>query len=163
MSSTPGVINPTTIGPLGGTPRESAMIARANANNFQNTANAMSGGKYRRFKGGNGIAVAQFNLPYPEQNGPGTGINNQVQDLNKISTQGAANSAMDNLATVKTGGFAINKKKAFSHKKNSNSRMAGGNPDWTWPCYSGGKHHRKTRRNCRKSRKSKKSKKSRKH
>ena len=52
------------------------------------------------------------------------------------------------------------KKKSLNYKKKSNSSMAGGNPDWSWGCYSGGKHHRKTKKH----RKSKKRhRKSRKH
>jgi hypothetical protein len=159
--TTPGLMNPTTIGRIG-TPREAAIAEANNRAASQTMANrAMAGGKYRRFRGGasNGIPVAQFNMPYKEQNGPGTGINDQYRNLNQINTQAVANSNYDNLAAIKKGGFSY-KKKPFSHKKSSNSRMAGGNPDWSWGCYSGGKH-RKTRRNSRKSRK--RHRKSRKH
>lgn len=159
--TTPGLMNPTTIGRIG-TPREAAIAEANNRAASQTMANrAMAGGKYRRFRGGasNGIPVAQFNMPYKEQNGPGTGINDQYRNLNQINTQADANSNYDKLAAIKKGGFSY-KKKPFSHKKSSNSRMGGGNPDWSWGCYSGGKH-RKTRRNSRKSRK--RHRKSRKH
>lgn len=158
----PGMINPTTIGRVG-TSREAAIAEANNRAASQTMANnAMAGGKYRRIKGGasSGIPVAQFSLPYKEQNGPGTGINSQVSNLNQQSTQSIAFAANDNLASVKKGGFAIMKKKSLNYKKKSNSSMAGGNPDWSWGCYSGGKH-RKTRRNSRKLRK--RHRKSRKH
>ena len=156
MSS--AVIKPTTIGQLGPNPRETAIAERNAANEFQNSANkAMAGGKHKRIRGGatpSGIPVPQFNLPYKEQNGPGTGINAQTVDLNKTNTQGAAFSVYDNLADVKKGGF----RKRLSYRKRSRSSKIGGNPNWSWGCYSGGKHkktrkHRKSRKNCRKSRK----------
>lgn len=158
----PGIINPTTIGRVG-TSREAAITEANNRASSQAMANnAMAGGKYRRIKGGasSGIPVAQFSLPYKEQNGPGTGINSQVASLNQQSTQSNAFAANDNLASVKTGGFAMMKKKTLHYKKKSHNSMAGGNPDWSWGCYSGGKH-RKTRRNSRKLRK--RHRKSRKH
>ena len=149
MSS--AVMNPTTIGPMGANPRDSAMVARNSANEFQNSANkAMSGGKYKRLRGGasTDIPVAQLSLPYKEQSGPGTGINAQTVDLNKTNTQGAAFAVDDSLGAVKKGGF----------RKKSRRRKIGGNPDWSWGCYSGGKNrktrkHRKSRKNRRKSRK----------
>jgi hypothetical protein len=148
MSS--AVMNPTMIGQPAGNPRLSAIATRDAANSFQNSANkAMAGGKHKRLRGGasTGIPVAQFSLPYKEQSGPGTGINSQTVDLNKTNTQGAAFAVDDNLAKVKTGGF----------RKRSRRNRIGGNPDWSWGCYSGGKKktrkHRKSRKNCRKSRK----------
>ena len=161
MTNTSGIINPTTIGRIG-SPREAAIAEANNRAASQTMANrAMAGGKYRRFRGGasNGIPVAQFIMPYKDQSGPGTGINALIVDFNKTNTQGTAFAVDDNLASIKTGGFRY-KKKPFSHKKSSNSSIAGGNPDWSWGCYSGGKH-RKTRRNSRKSRK--RHRKSRKH
>ena len=163
-----GVMNPTIIGQPAGNPRLSAIATRDAANEFQNNANkAMSGGKYmtgrkymtnRKYKrrgGGasSGIPVAQFNLPYKEQNGPGTGINAQVSDLNQTNTQSLANSNYDKLAAVKKGGFRIHKynKKTSHRKRSGTSSMAGGNPNWSWGCYSGGK--KKTQRKYRKSRK----------
>jgi len=155
MSS--AVINPTTIGQMGANPRASAIAERNAANNFQNSANqAMAGGKHKRLRGGattSGIPVAQFSLPYKEQSGPGTGINAQTVDLNKTNTQGAAFAVDDSLG-AKKGGF----------RKRSRRSKIGGNPDWSWGCYSGGKrktrkhrksrkHHRKSRKHYRKSRK----------
>jgi len=162
MSS--AVMNPTMIGQPAGNPRLSAIATRDAANSFQNSANkAMAGGKHKRLRGGasTGIPIAQFSLPYKEQSGPGTGINAQTVDLNKTNTQGAAFAVDDNLAKVKTGGFRINKyNKKSSHRKTSRSSKIGGNPDWSWGCYSGGKKktrkHRKSRKNCRKSRKHRK-------
>lgn len=156
----PGMINPTIIGRVG-TSREAAIAEANNRAASQAMANnAMAGGKYRRIKGGasSGIPVSQFTLPYKEQNGEGTGINAQVASLNQQSTQSKAFAANDNLASVKTGGFAIIKKKPLNYKKKSNSSISGGNPDWSWGCYSGGKYrktrkHRKSKKKHRKSRK----------
>jgi len=149
-------MNPTIIGQPAGNPRLSAIATRDAANSFQNSANkAMAGGKLKRLRGGasTGIPVAQFSLPYKEQSGPGTGINSQTVNLNKTSTQAAAFAVDDNLATVKTGGF----RKRISYRKRSRRIKIGGNPNWSWGCYSGGKRktrkHRKSRKNCRKSRK----------
>jgi hypothetical protein len=153
MSS--AVINPTIIGQMGPNPRATAIAERNAANQFQNSANqAMAGGKHKRLRGGaTGIPVAQFSLPYKEQNGPGTGINSQTVDLNKTNTQGAAFAVDDSLAS-KRGGF----RKRSSQRKRSRNSKVGGNPDWSWGCYSGGKRktqrkHRKSRKNYRKSRK----------
>jgi hypothetical protein len=143
MSS--AVINPTTIGQMGANPRASAIAERDSANQFQNSANqAMAGGKHKRLRGGatSGIPVAQFSLPYKEQSGPGTGINSQTVDLNKTNTQGAAFAVDDSLGAMK-GGF----RKRLSHRKRSRRSKIGGNPNWSWGCYSGGK--RKTRKHCK--------------
>uniref|UniRef100_A0A6C0AQJ1 Uncharacterized protein n=1 Tax=viral metagenome TaxID=1070528 RepID=A0A6C0AQJ1_9ZZZZ len=152
MSS--AVINPTTIGQMGANPRASAIAERNAANNFQNSANkAMAGGKHKRLRGGGGIPVAQFSLPYKEQSGPGTGINAQTVDLNRTNTQGAA-FAVDDMLGAKIGGF----------RKRSRRSKIGGNPNWSWGCYSGGKrktrkhhksrkHHSKSRKHYSKSRK----------
>ena len=157
MTTPAGIMNPTIIGQPAGNPRLSAIANRDAANSFQNSANkAMAGGKYmagrkyKRLRGGatSGIPVAQFNLPYKEQNGPGTGLNSQTTDMNRINTQGAAFAVDDSLAAVKKGGF----------RKRSSSSMAGGNPNWSWGCYSGGKHkrtrkHSKSRKHHNKSKK----------
>jgi hypothetical protein len=95
-----------------------------------------AGGKFRRV-GGSTIAVPQYIMPYESQGGVGTNPNNQIQQNAMISTQGAENSSMDKNAT-KIGGSRKRKIKR------------GGNSDWNWGCYSGG------RTRSRKSRKSKK-------
>jgi hypothetical protein len=146
MSS--AVINPTMIGQMGPNPRQTAIAERNAANDFQNSANkAMAGGKHKRLRGGGGIPVAQFSLPYKEQSGPGTGINAQSVNLNESYAQGNTDAVYDNLGTVKTGGF----------RKKSRRSKIGGNPNWSWGCYSGGKRktrkHRKSRKHHRKSRK----------
>jgi len=154
MSTTPGVINPTTIGRIG-TPRDAAIAEANNRAASQTMANnAMAaGGRHKRLRGGAGeIPVAQFNLPYKDQSGPGTGVNSQVVANNKTSTQGAAFAVDDSLGAKMNGGF----RKRLSHRKRSRSSKIGGNPNWAWGCYSGGKtrrKNRKSRKNRRKSRK----------
>ncbi len=147
--STPGVMNPTTIGQPAGNPRLSAIATREANNVSQNMANtAMAGGKHRRLRGGAGeIPVAQFSLPYKEQNGPGTGVNDQMVNNNKTNTQGIAFAVDDSLGASLKGG-----RRRHYRKRSSRSKI-GGNPNWSWGCYSGGKTHRK-HRNSRKHRKS---------
>ena len=79
------------------------------------------------------IAVPQFQMQYSDQSGPGGSPNNQVQQNSKISTQQNANAVYDKAALTKGG-----KRKRRTRK--------GGNADWKWGCYSGGKKKSKTRR-----------------
>jgi hypothetical protein len=157
-NSVEGMVYPTMKGPLAGTPRDSAMANMKQNNELQAQAStALSGGRHRKrkaYRGGeaNSTLVApQANLLYPEVSGPGTGVNSQMQGNAQISTQMAANSALD-----KVGG---SKRRGRSKRRS----RKGGNPDWLWGCMSGGKKKTSKAGRKRKSRKSKKNRKSRKH
>jgi hypothetical protein len=145
------VIYPTIKGPLAGTPRDSAMEnMKQNAQLQAQASSALSGGRHRKRKaygGGDTLVAPQATLLYPETNGPGTGVNSQMQGNAQISTQMAANSALD-----KVGGSKRRGSKRRSRK--------GGNPDWLWGCMSGGK---KRSRKAGRKRRTRKSRKSRKH
>jgi hypothetical protein len=129
---------PQTNGMLAGNQRDSS-IATMDAANATHTNLILSVGGKRK-KGG-AINIPQFQPLYNAgANGP-----NQIIAANlQTSTQSRANAGMDAGALQKGGKY---KKK-------------GGNPDWVWGCYSGGKKY-KTRRlkNLKKSRKSKKTRK----
>jgi hypothetical protein len=141
-TSIPGMVYPTQKSMIAGTPGDSAIAAQANRNALQATANkAMTGGKFRRV-GGSTIAVPQYIMPYESQGGVGTNPNNQIQQNAMISTQGAENSSMDKNAT-KIGGSRKRKIKR------------GGNSDWNWGCYSGGRTRSKKSRKMKKRRKNK--------
>ena len=149
------VIYPTIKGPLAGTPRDSAMEnMKQNAQLQAQASSALSGGRHRKRKaygGGDTLVAPQANLLYPEINGPGTGVNSQMQGNAQTSTQAAANAALDNGAT-QIGG---------SKRRGSRRRSRkGGNPDWLWGCMSGGK---KRSRKAGRKRRTRKSRKSRKH
>ena len=145
------VIYPTIKGPLAGTPRDTAMEnMKQNAQLQAQASSALSGGRHRKRKaygGGDTLVAPQATLLYPETNGPGTGVNSQMQGNAQISTQMAANSALD-----KVGGSKRRGSKRRSRK--------GGNPDWLWGCMSGGK---KRSRKAGRKRRTRKSRKSRKH
>lgn len=153
-NSVPGMIYPTVKGSLAGTPRDSAMANMKQNNQLQAQANtALSGGRHRKRKaygGGDTLVAPQATLLYPETNGPGTGVNSQMQGNAQISTQMAANAALDNGATTMGG----------SRRRRSRK---GGNPDWLWGCMSGGKKRSRKaygrRRRTNKSRKSRRSRK----
>ena len=153
-NSVPGMMFPTQKSMLAGDPRSSAIAEQANKNALQSSANkAMAGGKHRKkhrkHKGGansSEIVVPQFTMSYTPAGGPGSNPNDQIKNSSQTSTQMAANSVYDTNAT-KMGGT----------RKHKNKR--GGNPDWIWGCYSGGKKskRRHTRRNKKtKSRRSRK-------
>jgi hypothetical protein len=136
-SSVPGMSYPTMQAMPAGNPRDSA-IAEGNAMNAkQNSANQMTAGAKKRKIGG-GIDVPQFTIPYKTPGGPGQDPNSLIAGNSKTSTQGAANSEFDKNALI--GG---------------SRRRKGGNPDWIWGCFSGGKK-KKTRTNKRKTRRHRK-------
>ena len=152
------VIYPTIKGPLAGTPRDSAMEnMKQNAQLQAQASSALSGGRHRKRKaygGGDTLVAPQANLLYPEINGPGTGVNSQMQGNAQTSTQAAANAALDNGAT-QIGG---------SKRRGSRRRSRkGGNPDWLWGCMSGGKKRSRKAGRKRRTRKSRKSRRSRKY
>ena len=155
MSSTtnttvPGMLYPTQKGMLSGNPRDSAMQQMTNTNIKQaSLANAV-GGKRRTKKGGDGIAIPQYQMQYTPQGGPGTAPNSQIQQNLQTSTQGAANSVYDSNATKMGGGTRTRNCKR------------GGNSNWDWGCYSGGTKSKKTKKN-KKTKRTKRNKKSRKN
>jgi hypothetical protein len=138
----PGMVYPTQKGyqPGAGNPRDSAMQQMAATNSKQANLSAAVGGS-RRKRGGGDVVVPQVQTLYTPTGGPGTDPNAQIAGNMKTSTQGTANAAYDKDATSKGG----------SRKKGKGKN--GGNPNWLWGCYSGGK---KSRRN-KKSKKSRKS------
>lgn len=138
--SPPGLINPTVNSyPVGAKSPATAAIAINGANNqkLQNI-NKMVAGNRRRLKSGgsSGVAVPVIKPIYQSQNGPGSDPTSQQAKGQTISMQSTANSVYDNQAT-KMGG---------SKRKYNN----GGNPNWKWGCYSGGKKRTYRRTNKRK-------------
>lgn len=143
---TPGLLQPTVSGMNGPTPQASAAAEGAAANQKLASMNSkLAGGRRKKWRGGKGdVAVPQFQMAYTPQNGANQDPNTQIKDLSAISTQATANAAYDSQAT-KMGGASYRRKKR------------GGNPNWNWGCYSGGRTRRKTRRNRRKTRRHRKS------
>lgn len=141
----PGLIQPTmaSFPPGAGNARDAAILSQQQMNNRQ--ANLTSGGKRRKYRGGQQVAVPQFQMQYAPRGGPGTNPNDQIQNMSSTSMQSTSWSANDSYAT-KMGGKRKSRK--------------GGNSDWKWGCYSGGrrrtkkfhskKHHKKSRRSRRK-------------
>jgi hypothetical protein len=150
----PGMIYPTQKGyaPGAGNPRDSA-IEQMNAVNTKQTSLGNAVGGYRRKRGGGTIAVPTVQVPYTPTGGPGTDPNSQIAGNMKTSTQGTANAVYDKQATNVNPPTKTPPAKGGSRKRGKGKN--GGNPDWLWGCYSGGK---KSRRKTRKTRKNKKSK-----
>lgn len=151
MSNTPpGLIQPTLapLPPGAGNPRSAAIIEQQNANDKLARLNSVGGKRKRKYKGGaDMVAVPQFQMQYTPTGGPGSTPNNIIATTTQNNMQSVANSVDDSKATIKGGTRRRYKK--------------GGNPDWIWGCYSGGKTHTKRKRNSRRSRKQQK--KSRRH
>jgi hypothetical protein len=134
--SVPGMMYPTQKSMLAGNPRDSAIQEQTNMNIKQANMASLAGGRVSRGrvsrKGkrtGGAIVVPQFSNRYNEQSGPGTGTNSQITTLSSNSTQNSANSVYDKYAS----------------KGGSKRYRKGGNPNWHWGCYSGGRKT-KTRR-----------------
>ena len=149
--STPGMIYPTQKGMLAGNPRDSAITQMNNTNATQTSLTNAVGGKkhkykktHRKRKGGSTIAVPQYTMLYTSQNGPGTDPNSQIKTNSQISTQGTANAVYDQQATVSGGYRNKNSKRKRKHHKHSSK--GGNNPNWHWPCSSGGKRKTKKRK-----------------
>ena len=143
MSNIPGLIQPTvnSYPPGANSPATAAkLINDANNLKLQNI-NQMAAGSRRRHKmGGASVVVPIIKPIYVQQNGPGTDTTSQQAEGQSLSMQSIANSIYDKQAT-KMGGSRRRYKK-------------GGNPDWVWGCYSGGR--RRTRAYRIKSKKNKK-------
>jgi hypothetical protein len=143
MNNIPGLMKPTTISyPTGANSPATAAKAMNDANNLKlhNINQMAAGSKRRRHRGGDNsqVTVPVIKPIYPQQNGTGTDTTSQQANISKYSMQGASWSANDSQAT-KMGGSRRR------HKK-------GGNPNWSWPCYSGGKSRRKSRKNKKRTR-----------
>lgn len=147
QNSPPGLIQPTVVSlPVGASgPYDAAKaITDAAASKLQRindtaSGNMSAGSRRRRYRGGNNsqVTVPVIKPIYTQQNGPGMDTISQQAQGQSISMQSTAWKVNDNQAT-KMGG--------------SIRRKRGGNPDWVWGCYSGGR-----RRTCRrKTRKHKK-------
>jgi hypothetical protein len=110
--------------------------------NLINQAGQGRGIRRRKYRGGASsdasVAVPQFQMQYKPVGGPGTNPNDQVATGAKNGMQANANSVYDNQATQMGG------KKRYSK---------GGNPNWLWGCYSGGKSKRRASRKSRKNKK----------
>ena len=148
-----GITYPIKTSMLGSTPMQSAAIAGANANQQKvNLAAAVGGSKKKLYVGGQSapgtLVVPQFKMPYNVTNAPSQSPNAVIQSGAAISTQSRSNAQYDSLAL--SGG----KRKRRRSKK-------GGNRNWSWGCYSGGKTLKRLHRNSRKNRISRKNRKSR--
>ena len=143
MSNIPGLIQPTinSYPPGANSPATAAkMINDSNNHKLHNLIQMAAGSRRRRYRGGDN---SQVNVPvikpiYPSQNGPGTDTTSQQAQAQALSMQSASYNVHDSEAS-KMGGSRRRYKK-------------GGNPDWLWGCYSGGRR----RTNRRKNRKNKK-------
>jgi hypothetical protein len=139
MPNIPGLVQPTipSYPPGANSPATAAKsINDANNQKLQNI-NQMAAGSRRRKRGGGNVNVPVIKPIYTSQNGPGADPVAQQAQGQSINMQSAANNVYDNQAS-KMGG--------------SRRKKRGGNPDWLWGCFSGGR-----RRTCRrKTRKHKK-------
>ena len=124
-NTAPGLTQPTMIGMQAGNPKDSAIANQNLMNQKQASLSAAVGG--RRKKKGGDIAVPQFQMQYTPQGGQGQDPNALIQQNSQTSTQSVENASMDSNALIKGG-----KKK-----------RKGGNSDWSWGCYSGGKSRSK--------------------
>ena len=144
QNSPPGLINPTvnSYPPGANSPATAAKLITDSNNQKLQNINQMAAGSRRRKRGGAGeITVPVIKPIYAQQNGPGTDTTSQQAQGQSISMQSTANNVYDNQAT-KMGGSRRKYKR-------------GGNPDWIWGCYSGGRrrtHRRKTRKHKKKTR-----------
>lgn len=138
--SIPGLIQPTVNSyPHGAnSPHTAAKAMAANNNQKLNNINQMAAGSKRRKRGGGDVNVPVLKPMYTSQNGQADPVSQQ-QALAQSGTQGSANRVYDNQAT--RGG--------------SRRKKRGGNPNWSWGCYSGGRrrtHRRKTKKHKKKTR-----------
>lgn len=112
-TTNPNILYPTKNASIAGTPSESAYKQMQINNARQNNLNSsFKGGKLKQNKGG-GYEAPQFVMPY---NTGGTNPNDLIAGNTQISVQSAENAKYDSLAL-----------------------QSGGNPNWNWGCYSGGK------------------------
>lgn len=142
MSNTPGLIQPTVTSypPGANSPATAAKLMNDANNQKLHNINKMAAGSRIRKRGG-GVNVPVLKPMYTSQNGQGTDPVSQQLQGQSINMQSTANSINDNEAT-KLGGSRRKYKK-------------GGNSDWIWGCYSGGRrrtYRRKNKRNKKRTR-----------
>ena len=136
QTTNPNILYPTQKASIAGTPSESAYKQMQINNSSQNTLNnSFKGGKEKKNKGG-GYEAPQMVIPY---NTNGTNPNTLIAGNTQLAVQGGENAKYDSLAT-----------------------QTGGNPNWNWGCYSGGKY-RKSKNRKSKNRKTKRKNKKSKH
>jgi hypothetical protein len=142
MSNTPGLIQPTvpSYPPGANSPATAAKLNNDSNNQKLHNINQMAAGSRRRKRGGGNtnVSIPVIKPIYQSQNGSGTDPTSQQAKGQSINMQSAAYSVHDNQATIMGG---------------SRRKKKGGNPDWLWGCYSGGKrrtYRRKNRKNKRK-------------
>lgn len=147
---TPGV-TPITVKslPLGASTPGQAAMANMNASNEKLlNINNIGGRRRNRVRGGsNGqIAVPQHQMLYTPVGGPETDPNAQTANLTKTGTQSQA-WAVDDSKAAKMGG------RRKTRRSRSGKIRRGGNTNWDWGCYSGGRsRRRKSRKNKKKTR-----------
>lgn len=125
-NSVPGLVLPKVQAPLAGSPGASAMAARNNQAQQQAAlANAVGGRRRRVKRGANKRGGA---ITVPQMPGDTSGANAVIAQNARHSTQGAANAQYD----------------AAAMKKGGTRRKKGGNPNWLWGCFSGGRSKRRT-------------------
>lgn len=133
-NSVPGMIYPQQKPMLAGNPKDSAIAANNESINRQaDLIKATSGGRrYKKYKkiGGatnDGVTVPQMQVQYSTTGAGGQDPNSIIKQNTSVSVQGAENAKYDNLA-----------------RKGGSRKKRGGNSDWSWGCYSGGR--KKSRR-----------------
>ena len=135
-NSVPGLLQPTIKAPLAGSPGASAMAARNNQAQQQAALSNAVGGRRRRVKRGTNKRGANKRgankrggaITVPQMPGDTSGANAVATQNARHSTQGAANAQYD----------------AAAMKKGGTRRKKGGNPNWLWGCFSGGRSKRRT-------------------
>ncbi len=131
-NSVPGLVLPKVQAPLAGSPGASAMAARNNQAQQQAAlANAVGGRRRRVKRGANKMGGANKRggaITVPQMPGDTSGANAVIAQNARHSTQGAANAQYD----------------AAAMKKGGTRRKKGGNPNWLWGCFSGGRSKRRT-------------------
>lgn len=137
QNTPPGLIQPTvnSYPPGANSPSTAAKLMNdANNQKLQNI-NQMAAGSRRRYKrgGASEVSVPVIKPIYTPQNGQGSDPTSQQAQGHSINMQSTANSVYDNQA-AKMGGSKRRYKK-------------GGNPNWVWGCYSGGKRRTYRRKN----------------
>ena len=141
----PGLLQPTlaALPPGAGNPRDAAIIEMKNSNDAQTRVNSIGGKRRRRkYRGGaDAVPIPQFQMQYKATGGPGSSPNEQLGPLLSNSMQSTAWAAHDSKA-ASVGGSRRRCKK-------------GGNSDWIWGCYSGGKRRTKRARGRKNKRKTK--------
>ena len=127
LTNTPGLPVNTIVSQVGANPRQSAMLnMQANSQQQAAATKALAGGRKKRrtLSGGQAapagapIPIALRPSPYPQTVGAGQTTNAQTLQIAQLGTQQYANADLDQV-----GG---------------SRRKWGGNPDWVWPCMSGG-------------------------